>query len=151
MPTDNTMMARNLESAVRIGALFLVIYFVVRIVAPFISTIAWAIIIAVASYPAYRWLLTRLGGRTRLAATLLTLFAMLILIVPAASLGKSMAEWGTVIAKEISDGTLLVPPPPDKVATWPIVGEQVHEYWTLASTNLSEAVKTAQVQRAGPT
>jgi len=146
MPTDDTIMARNLESAVRIGALFLVIYFVVRIVAPFISTIAWAVIIAVAGYPAYRRLLNRLGGRTGLAATLLTLFAMLILVVPAASLGKSMVEWGTSIANQISEGTLQIPPPPDKVTTWPIVGEQVHEYWTLASTNLSEAMKTAEVQ-----
>ena len=133
MTNDNTIVVRNLELAVRIGALFLVIYFVVQIVAPFIPTIAWAVIIAV-------------NGRIGLAATLFTLFAMLILVIPAASLGKSMIEWGTAIAKQISEGTLQIPPPPDKVTTWPIIGEQVHEYWTLASTNLSETVKTAEVQ-----
>ena len=38
-----------LEPAVRIGALFLVIYWVSLIVAPFIPAILWAIIIAVAA------------------------------------------------------------------------------------------------------
>lgn len=146
MPTDDTIIARNLESAVRIGALFLVIYFVVQIVAPFISTIAWAMIIAVASYPAYRRLLNRFDGRTGLTATLLTVFAMLILVVPAASLGKSTVEWGTAIASRISEGTLQIPPPPDKIATWPIIGRQLHEFWALASTNLSAAMKSADVQ-----
>ena len=38
-----------LEPAVRIGALFLVIYWVVQIVAPFVPAVLWGIIIAVAA------------------------------------------------------------------------------------------------------
>lgn len=57
-----------------------------------------------------------------------------------------MAEWGTTIAQEIRDGRLRIPPPPDKVASWPLIGEELHEQWTLASTNLSAAINEADAQ-----
>lgn len=146
MATDDVRMARNIELAVRIGALFLVIYLVTQIVAPFIPVIAWAVIIAVAIYPSYRWLLARLQGRSKLAATIVTIFALLLLAVPIAWLGRSIAEWGTVIAQQINAGTLRIPPPPEKVASWPLIGREVHDYWALATTNLSDAVKSADVE-----
>ncbi len=54
MADNDSAMTRNIETAIRIGALFLVLFWVVQIVAPFIPVIVWAIIIAVASYPGYR-------------------------------------------------------------------------------------------------
>jgi predicted PurR-regulated permease PerM len=146
MADDETTMTRNLETAVRIGALFVVLFWVVQIVAPFIPVIVWAIIIAVASYPAYRWMLDKFDGRAGLAATTFTLLALVIVIVPATWLGQASVEWGTTIAEKISEGTLEVPPPPAKVATWPFIGEKVHNFWSLASTNLSAAAGQAEVQ-----
>jgi len=146
MPANDVTMARNIELAVRIGALFFVIYLVAQIVAPFIPVIAWAVIIAVACYPAYRWVLDLFHGRVGLAAAVLTALALLLLVVPVAWLGRSMAEWGTAIAQQISEGALRIPPPPEKVASWPLIGEEVHEYWALASTNLSAALSTADAQ-----
>lgn len=146
MSTDEKGMARNLELALRIGAMFLVIYLVVQIVAPFIPALAWAVIISVASYPAYRWLRTLIGGRDVFAAVLFTLFALVLLILPAIWLGQSVTEWGTTIAGRISDGTLEVPPPPAKVEQWPLIGDWVYKYWALASSNLSEAVSAAELQ-----
>ena len=73
MADDDSAMTRNVETAIRIGALFLVLFWVVQIVAPFIPVIVWAIIIAVASYPGYRWMLDKFDGRAGLAATTFTL------------------------------------------------------------------------------
>ncbi len=139
-------MARNIELALRIGALFYVIFAVSRIVAPFVPALAWAVIIAVATFPAFRWLRDRLGGRSGRAATIFTLVLLLLLLLPATWLGTSAVDWGTEMAARIQDGSLKVPPPPDKVATWPIIGERVHTAWAMASSNLSEAAREAEVQ-----
>jgi predicted PurR-regulated permease PerM len=146
MPDNDPKMTRNIELALRIAALFLVLYWVIQILAPFIPAIAWGVIIAVACFPAYRWLLQRLDGRTGLTATLFTLLLLVVLIVPAVWLGKNLVVWGADIAGRLNDGTLDIPPPPDRVASWPIIGERVHDAWALASTNLSAALKTAESQ-----
>ena len=36
--------------------------------------------------------------------------------------------------------TLSIPPPSDTVQTWPLVGEKLHNAWSLASNNLSAAL-----------
>ncbi len=146
MTESDSTMTRSLETAIRIGALFLVLYLVAQIVAPFIPAIAWAVIIAVASYPGYRWMLDKFDGRAGLAATTFTLVALVLLIIPATWLGTAIVEWGTTIAAKINAGTLAVPPPPDRVESWPLIGERVHNFWSLASTNLGAAVSEAEVQ-----
>jgi len=135
-----------IEPALRIGALFLVIYWVTLIVAPFIPAIMWAIIIAVACYPLFVWLAAALGGREKTAATLITVFALILIILPATWLGQASVEWGTAQAQKINEGTLTIPTPPDRVAEWPLIGERVYEYWSLASTNLEAAVSQAESQ-----
>lgn len=146
MTESDSTTTRSLETAIRIGALFLVLYLVAQIVAPFIPAITWAVIIAVASYPGYRWMLDKFDGRAGLAATTFTLVALVLLIIPATWLGTAIVEWGTTIAAKINAGTLAVPPPPDRVESWPLIGERVHNFWSLASTNLGAAVSEAEVQ-----
>jgi predicted PurR-regulated permease PerM len=146
MATANEKMSRNIETALRLGALALVLYWVALIIGPFVPLLAWGVIIAVASYPMYHKLLGALGGRRVWSAALVTLIGLLVLIGPAVWLGQALVDWGGTIAGRIADGTLEVPPPPERVAEWPFVGQRVHDYWALASTNLSEAVSAAQVQ-----
>jgi predicted PurR-regulated permease PerM len=55
-----------------------------RVLAPFIVPIVWAAILGYVSWPAYRWLLDRLGGRTTLAAVLMTILVSAAVIVPIA-------------------------------------------------------------------
>ncbi len=139
-------MARNLELSLRIGAMFLVIYLVALIVAPFIPVIAWGVIIAVASFPLFAWMSERLGGKERRAAVLFMILGLVLLIVPATWLGQEGVAWGTEIARKINAGQIEIPPPPERVAEWPLIGERVHEFWALASSNLSEAASRAEVQ-----
>ena len=40
----------------------------------------------------------------------------------------------------MEEGTLSIPPPPDKVQAWPLVGETLYNAWSLASNNLSGAL-----------
>jgi predicted PurR-regulated permease PerM len=110
---------------------------------PFFVPILWGVIIAVAVYPGYRWLEARLNGRRRLAATLFTALMLLVLVVPSVLLGGSLASGVEKAAEGFHAGTLAVPPPPEQVASWPLVGEKLHRFWQLASDNLQEAVRQA--------
>ena len=105
---------------------------------PFIPLIAWGIIIAIAINPAYRKLRNVFsGGRGTLAAVLCALLLLSVLIVPVALLTGTMIDGIQKLVAHIKEGTLVVPPPPEHVGEWPIIGQPVLRAWTMASTNLT--------------
>jgi predicted PurR-regulated permease PerM len=138
---DEAQVNRALEASIHIGLAFLLVAACLMILLPFIPLIAWGIIIAVAVYPSFRKLQGLLGGREGLAALLLTLVFLAVLIIPAVLLAQSMIGGGQTLAAHLQDGTLTIPPPPDSVATWPIIGPPLKNIWDMASTNLTEVVK----------
>ena len=127
--------------ALRLGLIFLIVYWCYKIVAPFIPLVLWGVIIAVAIYPLHRSLADRLGNRIKLSATLVTLLGLLILTTPVVVLTESLVESSMEIASDISDGSVQVPPPPDRVEEGPLVGKKLHSSWTLASQNVSAALE----------
>ena len=141
--SDNSaFIERTLEAAIRIGLVFLLIAWCFTIVRPFITPIIWGIIIAVAAYPGHKWVQATLGGRPRLAATLVTLLMLVIVIAPTVMLSGTLVETVKLLAVDLSDdGTLTIPPPPDSIMGWPLIGEQLHSFWNLASENIQAALK----------
>jgi predicted PurR-regulated permease PerM len=124
-------------NALRLGLLFLIVYWCFKIVAPFLPLVIWGVIVAVAVYPLHRNLTERLGNRIKLSATLVTLLGLLILTTPVVVLTGSLVESSMGLASDIAEGTVEVPPPPKRVQEWPLVGEKLHSGWTQASQNLS--------------
>lgn len=61
------------------------------VLAPFFGAILWAVTLALLFYPFNRWVHQRVGWRTNLAALLTLLFCVLIVIVPIALIGTSLA------------------------------------------------------------
>ena len=128
-------------TALRLGAILLAVYLCFRIIAPFIALVLWGAIIAVATYPLHQKLAARLGDRIKLSATLITLLGLIILIVPLVVLTESLVISSTDLTDNISRGSVRVPPPPEQVQGWPLVGEKLHSTWLLASENLGAALK----------
>jgi predicted PurR-regulated permease PerM len=135
---------RAVEAAIRIGVVALLGLWVFQIVGPFIQPIVWGAIIAVAAATPYHWLELRLGGRRVLAAVLFTLFALILLITPTIFLTSAMVDWGQGVAHQIQEGQLAIPPAPESVRSWPVVGSPVYEFWSLANANLQAAVAKAR-------
>jgi len=145
MPTtssdeDRRFISRAIEAAVRIGALAILLLWCFSIAEPFLVPIVWGVIVAVATYPAYRWLESRLGGRRVLSAVLFTALMVVVIVVPAAVLGDSLVKGVRSATAAFQAGTLAIPPPPEGLKTWPFVGERLHGFWQLASDNIEEAV-----------
>jgi predicted PurR-regulated permease PerM len=135
-------LAHATDVAIRLGALALLIGWCAVIVAPFLLAIAWGCIIAVALYGPFLVLSQWLGGRCTLAATLMVLALLAMIIVPGVMLGGSLADDIQAVVGAFQEGRLQVPPPSQKVASWPIVGEHVHALWLQASQNLESALAT---------
>lgn len=143
---DRVFLTRALEATIRIGLIVILAIWCFQIVKPFIIPIVWGIIIAVASYPGYRRLKSALGGRGGLAATLFTLLALVILIVPAVMLSGTLVDAAQALSAELREGTLSVPPPPDNLGSWPVIGEPLYKIWSLASVNLEAALRQIEPQ-----
>jgi predicted PurR-regulated permease PerM len=139
---DRQFIHRTVEAAIRIGLLAALAIWCLDIARPFLVPIVWGVIIAVATYPLYRALEARLGGRRRLAAVLFTILMILTIAVPSALLGKSMTRGTREVAEAFQSGTFEIPPPPQRVKSWPVVGAPLFEFWDLASKNIEQALRT---------
>ena len=129
------------HNALRLALIFLVLYWCLQLLAPFIPLVVWGAIIAVAIYPLHEKLAVRLGNRVKLSATLIALLGLTILIAPVIVLTESLVESSTDLAAHVADGSVRVPPPPERVKDIPLVGDKLHSNWLLASQNLSAASK----------
>ncbi len=148
---DKLFMAIALEATIHIGLVILLLYWCFRIAQPFIEIIVWGIIIAVAIHPGYDRLKSALGGRGRLAATLITLFALILMLIPTYMLSESLINTAREYSAHLKEGTLSVPLPPENVRTWPVIGEPLYEFWSLASSNLGAALSkmTPELKKFG--
>jgi predicted PurR-regulated permease PerM len=105
-----------------------------------------AVILSIAVYPGFVALTARLGGRTKLSATLIILIGITLVAAPAWLLAESTIGGLKSVATELADGTAVVPPPADSVAEWPVIGKKVHQVWSAAATNLEATVNQFEPQ-----
>ena len=139
---DKDFTNRAVEVSIHIGLLVLLTAACFLIMRPFVPLIVWGIIVAIAVYPGYQKLKGALGGRGGLAAVLCTVVLLVILFVPVALLTQTLIEGIHSVVAHLKDGTLTVPPPPPKLETWPIIGVPLSSAWSLASTNLTAALRS---------
>jgi len=136
---------KAIEVAIRlflVAALALWCFLIFR---PFLMPLVWGIVIAVALSPVFSWLETLLGGRRKLAGTLFILLGIGALVVPTVLVSESFLEGVEWMQVQSAKDAIHVPPPPPKVAEWPLIGDRVHEVWTQASENLE-----VTLQQFGP-
>jgi predicted PurR-regulated permease PerM len=138
---------KAVEVAIRIGVLFVLAWWCFRILQPFVFLMIWGIILAIAMRPAHSRLADRLGGgRTGVAAMIVTIVMLVVLVVPAVFLTETLLAGAKGIATGLQDGTLHVPRPADGVNDWPLVGPQVHDLWASLSANLGTALEPVRPQ-----
>lgn len=142
----DAFLGRAVEATIRIGLVVALVAWCFYIVRPFVVPVAWALIIAVAVHPAYRWLRGALGGRRRLAAALIVLLGLLLLVAPTVMLGGTLVEGAQVLGSGFREGRLVVPPPPASVAEWPLIGGRLDEFWSRASQNLDSVLRALEPQ-----
>jgi predicted PurR-regulated permease PerM len=139
-------LANSMASFLQIGAVIILLIWCYQIVSPFANVIIWAVILSIAVYPGYVALAARLGGRTKLSATIIILIGITLIAAPAWMLAESTIGGLKTVATDLADGTAVVPPPADSVAEWPVIGKKVHQVWSAAATNLEATVNQFEPQ-----
>ena len=139
-PGSSDAIQNSIEITIRLGLLILLALWCLLIIKPFIVTVMWGVIIAVAVYPLFSKLKSVLGGRTRLATVVYIILALAILITPTVMISGSLVDTAQDVHDRHEAGTLTVAPPDESVKDWPVIGDQVYSVWTEASSNLDETI-----------
>jgi predicted PurR-regulated permease PerM len=138
---DESYLEKVTESVVRVGLVLLLLFWCFNIIRPFITPVVWGIILAVAVFPAYRWVVGQLAGREKLAAVVLTLLSFMCVLIPTAMFAGSLVESGQQLTQEVDLDSIHVPSPPAEVKDWPLIGNSVYKFWSQASRNLEPLIE----------
>jgi len=133
--------AQAIEVAIRLGLIFLILAWCLKILTPFLSIVVWGAIIAVALNKPFLKLVEKLGGKRKLAVLLFAIIGIAIILVPVISLSSSMVEGATKLGTEIKAGTIAIPAPPGYVQEWPLIGEKTYAFWLQASQDLGAVLE----------
>ena len=144
LANDRTFLNLTVEGAIRIGLLLWLTLLCFDIARPFLVPIVWGVIIAVAVYPGYQRVEKGFGGRRGLAASAVTILMLVVLVVPSVLLGSSLFDGVQKVSSAFQTGALHVPGPPERVAGWPLFGEQLHAFWKLAAEDVRQAAAEAE-------
>ena len=142
-------MKNNLQSIdliIRLFFLGLLAAWCFVLLRPFIALILWAAILAVALFPIFTYLKTRLGGRAKLAVTIITLIGIGIIVGPVSVMATVFVGDAQTFADSVAAGTVVVPPPPEGIATLPFIGEQINDIWQEAAVNLGNVLSRFEPQ-----
>jgi predicted PurR-regulated permease PerM len=134
--TDLLLARTAVEVTIRVGLVLALIGWCLWLALPFIPPLLWGMIIAIALYPVFLRLRAVLGDRGGLAAAILTILGLAVLIGPLTLLALSIVDT-TGRLTEMLGGGISIPPPPERLTSLPVVGDQLGQLWTLASLNFT--------------
>jgi predicted PurR-regulated permease PerM len=110
--------------------LLLLVVACLLVVLPFVSALLWAAVLSFAVWPLHARVLSTLGNRRTLAATVTTLSIATAILLPFVVVGLTLADsveqLTAATRKWLGDG---VPPPPDWLGSVPLIGPRAVETW----------------------
>ena len=141
-PTEKTGLNYNpvIHYTLQLVALALLLMACYFILAPFLMLIVWAGVLAITLYPLQKMIAGRFKGRNGLAATIITILMLAILIAPAVWLLLSTVKEIKELAELYRAGQFNIPPPPDNVKGWPLIGNKVFDLWSAANSNITTLI-----------
>jgi len=145
-PDTDDFSQKAIEATIKIGFVLLLLSWCFNIIQPFINPLTWGMVIAVALHPLYQKLSVVLGGREKLTSMLITTALILIIIGPCVFLADMISQNAQDLAHKLNAGNFTIPTPTENVASWPLIGKPLFNFWQLAATNLSEAIATLAPQ-----
>nr|MBS0021567.1 AI-2E family transporter [Gammaproteobacteria bacterium] len=125
-----TRPSARIETALGIAVLSLLAVGCFVVLRPFLAAILWAVILAIATWPVFRWLERRLKGRRILAAALTTVLLAVVLLVPLLIVVTSLAENVTSLVTQLREVFKEGPPtPPPWLRRVPVLGGDLEQHW----------------------
>src|SRR5215813_13603060 len=127
-----TVLRSTLEQNIGWIVLSLLLIGCLLVLSPFVTALLWGTILSYSSWPLYYRLLKLLRDRRTLAALLLSFAMILVVLLPFAVVGLSLAdnvsELTTAIQRWIDEGP---PGPPEWLKKVPLIGLSAAERWQI--------------------
>lgn len=137
------------DITIRKFLLFLIVAWCLLIMEPFVHIMIWGLILGLAFLPLHTSLTKLIGGRPKLASTLIVVISLAIIIIPGVLFLDSIIDGIKEIRGDYQAGTLTIPPPSERVRSWPIIGNKLFEMWSEGSLDLKEFLINYKEQLAG--
>jgi len=134
------------DTTIRMFIMLLIIAWCLMIMYPFLSIILWSLILALAIYPLHKKLAKKMGGKPKLASTIIVISILVIVMLPTLFLVGSLVDEVKVIKTNYDQGGLTIPAPTEKVKEWPIVGNKLYDTWLIASKDIEQYLTKYQEQ-----
>jgi predicted PurR-regulated permease PerM len=149
---DKGYIAHSREVFIRMALLTLMFVSCFFLLRPFLNLLLAGAIIAVGVFPGYRIVTRWLRGRKNWAAVFCTVLLLIAVIVPAVLLAGTLVDGIRTLANDLQAGRVNIPPLPRSLDRLPVIGNRLKEFWSLCSSNLSEAVSrfSPQIQARIP-
>lgn len=145
-PYSSATASRTLiDSLIRFGLIALLAVFCFQIFKPFLNLLLWSVILAITMYPLQVWLRGKVFDGEGRTATLIIVLVIAVVLVPTYLLGIALIESVEHAMAIARTGEFNIPPPPESVAGWPVIGQRVHDAWLMAATDAG-----GLVQKLGP-
>jgi len=90
--------------------------------------------------PLHKSLSKLMGGKPKLASTFIVLISLAIIIIPSLMFMNSTIDGVKEIRSAYQTGNLTIPPPSEKVKSWPIIGEKIYDIWLSGASDLKNIV-----------
>jgi predicted PurR-regulated permease PerM len=128
-----------IETVLTLILVFVVLAVCVMIISPFLISILWAVIIAIAVFPAYDGMVRKMKGRRIFPAILVTLLMLAFIFIPVILFVQSVTNNIEVINIYLHSGQVNITTPSLKIKSLPMVGEPVYNFLLSISQNLEAA------------
>lgn len=133
------------EQNARIAGIALLVIACFLVIRPFLAALLFAAVLCLSTWPAFRWVKYRLGGRSTLTALLFALAMLLAIALPVALAGFSLATHSSQVIDFVRG---LIDRGPFELPAWitglPVVGSPLEEYWHKLIGNREEVVVLAK-------
>jgi len=144
-PPDGPAAARGIERNIGWAVLLALLVGCLLVMRPFVSALLWAAILCSASWPLYRRLLRLVRYHHTLAASLMMLAMALIVLVPFAIVGTSLAQNVNDLTDAVKSWIQAGPPAaPAWLGRVPLVGAQAVQTWQNFASDTGALMQKAK-------
>ncbi len=112
----------------------------IMIILPFMSVVLWAVILSITLFPLYKRLAKFLKGRNKLSSFTIISILLFAMIIPTIWLTISIVEEAKVLITNFQNDTMVIPQPNPEIASWPVIGKPLFNFWQMLITNMSELI-----------
>jgi predicted PurR-regulated permease PerM len=138
---------RRTEQTIGLVILAILAVGCILVLKPFFTAICFALILVIATYPAFRRVERALGGRRTPAALIMTLLAGVLLVLPPLAIAPNVQDHVASAVQAVRYVLVNgVPPPPAWVADVSLIGPPLHDRWQSLAAGGGEA--TARLHAA---